>query len=385
MRKRVLSVILILLVSGGGGVIYKSHLTTGKERDPLSKVRSAPVPVTLTNAMIRSIPVEVSTFGTVEPTSTVLVKSQITGILAKVLFAEGQEVRAGDLLFELDALSAQANLKQAEAVLAKDRVQLENAIKTATRLDVLQKKGFVALDVRDEAVTASETLKAQVQSDEAVVDIARLKLGYCSIRAPVSGRTGNLQVHQGNLIRENETPLVTINQLQPILVRFVLPQRELPRIRARVEKEGVLVIALPDAVGARAETGTVSFVDNTIDEKTGTILMKAYFANSRNALWPGQFVKVVLQLALQERALVIPETAVLLGQQGAYVYVADPSGKVMPRQVVVDRSLAGLTVISSGLEAGEEIVVEGQLRLKPGSRVMSRAQTSLEPMRAGRP
>jgi len=329
------------------------------------------------------VPVELSTFGTVEPLTTVAVKSQITGILAKVKFAEGQEVMEGDLLFEIDPRGPESVLKQADGALARDRVQWENALKEAGRQEILLKKGISAQDVRDAAVTAAEVLKATVQSDEAAVDNARLQLSYCSIHSPVSGRTGNQLIHQGNLVKADDSTLVTINQLHPIFVRFVLPQHELARIRARVEQGGLTVVATPQGTGALAATGTVTFVDNAVDEHTGTIQLKARFENIPAALWPGQFVKVVLLLSSQADAVVVPESAVMLGQQGAYVYVTDRAGRVAPRTITVDRTVAGMSVITSGLMPGEEIVTDGQLRLKPGALVKFRLAAKPDSLPAG--
>jgi len=376
---------VLLLVAGGTGVVLNSRKAGDAQRDRAAKAKIAPVSVLLTQVLAMTVPLEISTFGSVEPLTTVAVKSQITGMLAKVCFAEGQDVNAGDLLFEIDTRGPEASLKQAEAILAKDRAQWENAMKEAGRQETLLKKGISAQDVRDEAVTAADTLKALVQSDEAAVDNARLQLSYCFIRSPISGRTGNLLIHQGNLVKADDATLVTINQLHPILVRFVLPQRELARVRERAAQGGLTVVATPQGAGTHSETGAVTFVDNAVDENTGTIQLKARFENVPLALWPGQFVKVRLQFASQENVVVVPEAAVLLGQQGAYVYVTDQNGRVAPRQVVVDRTVAGMSVIMSGLAVGEDIVTDGQLRLKPGALVKPRTSAKSESSPAGRP
>ena len=385
MKKFILFLIAVLLIAGVVVVMQKNRRAAEVASARAAKAKMAPVPVLLANVTTMTMPVEVSTFGTVEPVSTVAVKSQITGILAKVMFAEGQDVKEGDPLFQIDPRAPEAALKQAEAALAKDRVQWGNAVKEAGRQETLLQKGISAQDVRDEAVTAADTLKAMVQSDEAAVENARLQLSYCSIRSPVSGRTGNLLIHQGNLVKADDSTLVTINQIHPIFVRFVLPQGDLARIRERVEQGGLTVLATPQEAGALVETGTVTFVDNSVDENTGTIQLKAKFENTPPALWPGQFVKVILQLALQEKAVVVPESAVLVGQQGAYVYIADRDGKVATRQVVVDRTVAGVSVIAAGLVPGEEVVADGQLRLKPGALVKSRKTSKPESSPAGRP
>ncbi len=385
MKKTFLIVVLILLVVGVVGGIQKNRKAADESAAKAEKTKAKPVPVLLASVTVATVPVEVSTFGTVEPVSTVSVKSRISGILAKVLFAEGQDVPEGALLFEIDPRGPEAELKQAEAALAKDRVQLENALKEAGRQEILLKKGISAQDVRDEAVTAAEALKAMVQSDEAAVDNARLQLSYCSIRSPVAGRTGNLLIHQGNLVKADDSALVTINQIHPIHVRFALPQQELARVRDRLGQEGLMLLATPPGAGAHAVTGTVTFVDNAVDVNTGTIQLKARFENVPATLWPGQFVKVVLKLARQDNAVVVPESAVLLGQQGAYVYVVDREERVSPRPIVVERTVAGVSVISSGVVPGEVIVEDGQLRLKPGALVKSRTAATPEKSPAGHP
>jgi len=387
MKKIIAIVIVVLALAGTAWVVKQNRIKAGEEVAKAAKAKLAPVPVLLTNVTTMTMPVEISTFGSVEPLTTVSVKSQITGILSKVHFSEGQEVQEGTLLFELDSRNPAAALRQVEAALEKDRVQWANANKEAERFAALLTKGFVAQDVHDKAVTDAETLKAMLRADEAAVESARLQLSYCSIRAPVSGRTGNLLIHQGNLVKADDATLVTINQIHPIMVQFVLPQRELARVRDCLEQGGLTLKATPQGgTGLLAVTGVVTFVDNAVNENTGTIQLKARFDNVPAVLWPGQFVKVILQLSKQENAVVIPESAVLFGQQGTYVYLVGLEGTVAPRFVGVDRTVAGLSVIASGLVPGDQIVVDGQIRLKPGSLVKSKTpSTKPESIPAGRP
>lgn len=383
MKKFFLLLITGFVLAALATVVINKHKTTDGEAARSAKSKGAPLPVSLTPAMSMAVPVAVSTFGTVEPLTTVAVKSQITGILAKAHFAEGQDVKEGDILFTLDARGPEAALKQAEAVLARDRVQYENSLKEAGRQEILLSKGISAQDARDEAVTTAAMLKAMVQSDEAAVDTARLQLSYCAIRAPVTGRTGQLLIHQGNLVKADDSTLVIINQIHPVRIRFVLPQKELSQIRQRVEEGGAQLTASPQDSASLSETGIVTFVDNRVDENTGTIQLKARFENLQTNLWPGQFVRVVLELSRQDNAVVIPESAVLMGQQGAYVYITGQDGRVVVRPVLVDRTVAGMSVIASGLVPGEEVVTDGQLRLKPGALVKARTSAKPESAPAG--
>lgn len=336
--------------------------------------RAAVVPVTVASAERRFVPLELRTFGVVEPMATVAVKSQITGLLTNVLVREGQEVRKDDALFVIDARASEAALKEAEAALAKDLAQLHNAEKEAQRQEALLKQGIAAEDVRDQALTSVEVLKAQVQSDRAAVGSAALQVDYCHIQAPISGRIGSLLVHAGNLVKANETTLVTLNQLQPILVRFAFPQSNLRTIREKMAAGALSVQAtVPDAVSEVA-TGRLTFVDNAVDNATGTIMLKAQFDNADLALWPGLFVSVVLQLGDAADTLVVPARAVLPGQNGSYVYVVGADDTVSNRAVNVLRTQSDLAVVGSGLSEGERVVTDGQIRLAPGMRVKIQAE-----------
>ena len=364
-----------LLVATVGGVALFPLQSMASPPVPGAAPAVAP-PVKIATVAVKAMPIELRTFGTVEPVATVAVKSQITGLLTNVLFQEGQEVRKGDLLFMIDSRGSEAALQQAEASLAKDKAQLHNAEKESERQDELLKKGITAEDARDQARTSVEMLRAQVQSDQAAVASAALQVEYCHIGAPVDGKTGNLLVHAGNLVKADDTTLVTLNQIKPILVRFSIPQQQLAFVREKMAA-GVLqvLVSVPGSV-SRTVTGAVTFIDNTVDSDSGTILVKARFENGDTELWPGQFVNVTARLAVETGALVVPARAVLPGQNGSYVYVIAPDGTVSNRSVQVDRTVQDDAVIARGVGAGERVVTDGQLRLAPGVRVTIQADPS---------
>jgi len=327
------------------------------------------VPVTVARAEQRDAPVTVRAIGTVEAYSTVALKPQVDGRLAQVHFAEGQEVKRDDLLFVLDTRPFDAALRQAEANLARDRALGENARVEAGRFERLIREGVVSHDEVDQARTRAASSAALVAADEAAVERARIDLQYCTIRSPVDGRIGQLLVHEGNVVKEQETTLAVVNQLRPIRVAFTVPQQDLPGIR-RYMADGTLSVdaALGDG-GGRTVTGELAFVNNTVDQATGTVLLKAAFANADEALWPGQFVDVTLRLTTEHDATVVPASAIQTGQQGSYVFVVKPDGTVDSRRVVTGGAFDGRVVVRDGVAPGDRVVTQGQLRLAPGTRV----------------
>ena len=367
--KRVL-IALILIAAAAGGLWMLTHRKAG-DGAPAKPggTRGGPVPVTVADVTVRAVPLERRTFGTVEPAATVTLRSQVSGTLSNACFAEGQSVAANDLLFVIDTRPLEAALQQAEAARARNAAQLANAEKEARRQDELFKAGIASEDTRDQARTAADSLRAQVQSDEAAVVNARLQLDDAYIRAPVSGRMGALQLHAGNLVKANDTPLAVLNQVKPVLVRFSLPQQDLPLVRERMAAATLPVLATGADPAATVRTGALVFVDNAIDQATGTIAMKARFANDDEALWPGQYVTVALQLAVQDKAMVVPSRAILPGQHGDYVYIVGPDASVSNRPVRVDRTYGETAVIAAGLQPGDRVVTDGQLRLAPGARI----------------
>jgi membrane fusion protein, multidrug efflux system len=329
--------------------------------------RSRAVPVTVATVVQESVPVELRTFGTAQAHSTVAIKAQIDGLLTSVPIQEGQNVKEGDLLAVVDPRPQQAALKAAEANLAKDVAQLKNAETEAKRQEDLLKKGMAAQDAFDLAQASAESLAAVVQADEAGVANAQLQLEYCEIRAPIAGRSGELRIHQGNVVKANDATLLTINQIVPIQVSFALPQQQLPAIITEMANRPLTVRAFAPGDAAHSETGELVFVDNQVDPATGTIRLKATFPNADQRLWPGQFVNVVLTLSVQQDAIVVPTPAIQTGQKGTYVFVVRPSQTVEDRPVVVNRAMNGNTIVSQGLKAGEQVVTDGQLRLTPGA------------------
>jgi membrane fusion protein, multidrug efflux system len=329
----------------------------------------AAVPVTVARAERRDAPVTVRAIGTVEAYSTVALKPQVNGRLAQVHFAEGQEVKRDDFLFVLDTRPFEATLRQAEANLARDRALAENARVEAGRFERLIREGVVSHDEVDQARTRATSSAALVAADEAAVERARIDLQYCTIRSPVDGRIGQLLVHEGNVVKEQETTLAVVNQLRPIRVAFTVPQQDLPAIR-RYMADGTLSVdaALGDG-GARTVTGELAFINNTVDQATGTVLLKAAFANADEALWPGQFVDVTLRLTTEHDATVVPASAIQTGQQGSYVFVVKPDGTVDSRPVVTGGAFDGRVVVRDGVAPGDRVVTQGQLRLAPGTRV----------------
>jgi multidrug efflux system membrane fusion protein len=336
--------------------------------------KTAPPPpqvIPVQTAIVTQIaaPLEVAANGVVEPLQTVAVQAQVGGTLEGVLFREGQDVAAGQVLFRIDPRPFEAALRQAQATLARDEAQAQNAQRDAERYRVLVEKDYVTKSQADQAASAATSLRATVLADSAAVDNAKLNLGYTTIRAPISGRTGRLLVRQGNLVRPNAEPLVVINQLRPILVRFRVVQRDFPPLQRRNVQGPVTVRVTTADSGRVSEAGVLAFLDNAVDSLTGTVTAKARFANQTDGLWPGEYVRVSVELSVQPNALAVPTRAVLAGQEGNYVYVigSDKTAKVRP--ISVGRAVREMTTIENGLAAGEQVVIDGQSRLTPNAKV----------------
>jgi len=328
------------------------------------------IPVMADTVIQKEVPLEIRAIGNCQAYSTVAVKSIVGGEISQIHFTEGQEVAKGDRLFTVDPRPFQAALRQAEANLERDRVQAENAKVTAQRYEALLEKQAVSRQQYDQFRTNAEALEATVRVDEAAVENAKIMLSYCFIRSPIDGITGDLLVTKGNVIKANDITLVTINKIKPIYVAFSIPEQNLAEIKEYRAGGNPLTVEafLPnDATGA--EQGVLTFIDNTVDTTTGTILLKGTFPNKKQRLWPGQFVNVSLTLTTQPNAIVVPSQAVQTGQQGQYVFVIKPDLTVEARSVVVNRTTDNETIIDQGLQAGERVVTDGQLQLFPGATV----------------
>ena len=375
-----------------------------------ARVQLPPVPVSLGDVVEKSIPVQLTAVGNAQPYTSVGIKSQINGQLVEVRFKEGQDVQRGDLLFVIDprpfeaalrqteaALNQrQAEVRQAQATVERDTAQLANArvqerryrelvareqydqIRTAmAALDATVQADRAALENARAGVRAAEAMienaRAVISADEAMVETARIQLGYTTIRAPMDGRTGNLLVQAGNVLKSNEdNPLVVIAQIRPIYVSFGVPEGQLPAIKTYRERGTLKVEAVLEG-GKKNVVGAVTFMNNTVDPTTGMIQLKATFPNADHALWPGQFVDVALTLT-SESAVIVPAQAVLNGQKGTYVFVVKPDSTAEVRVVKIGRRMAREVTIEAGLTAGERVVTDGQLRLAPGARVDPKPQ-----------
>lgn len=328
-----------------------------------------PVPVSVVPAVRSDVPVNIHSTGTVEPIRTVSVQAQVNGMLTQVAFREGDDVKEGQIMFEIDPRPYQAALDQAQANLNKDLVALNTAKMELARDEELAKKEYIPQNQLDQARGSTKAIIATLGADTAAAQQARLNLQYATIRAPISGRTGALLVRQGNLVRTGSgEPMVVINQISPILVRFPVPPQFLDQVRRRAGK-ALEVQAVPQGDSAKILRGTLVFLDNAVDSTTATVLLKAMFANPDNTLWPGELVHISLQLDVEKNVLVVPAAAVQSGQSGNVIWTVDSSHKAKHRNVKVLRSTDSLAVLAGGVEPGEQVVVDGQLRLTDGARV----------------
>jgi multidrug efflux system membrane fusion protein len=320
-------------------------------------------------ALQQDVPVQLKAIGTIEASESVVVRTQISGELFNVAFREGQDVQKGALLFQLDPRVYQAAIRRAEATLARDRVITANARRDYQRYSGLVRDGIVTHEQAEGYRTRAESAEADLAADQAALDNAREQLGYSTITAPISGRLGVLSVDRGNVVKANETVLVTINKVTPIHATFTIPEKELPELKRHMSAGQVEVEAEVSGAAGIKERGVVSFYDNTVDPTTGTIRLKALFDNAGRQLWPGQFVNLSITLTLRKNAVVVPSQAIQTGQKGQHVFVATPDGTAELRPVIAGPVFKGVTVVENGLKAGEQVVVDGQIRVVPGGRI----------------
>ena len=367
-RLRVLTAAGVLLVAVG--VVYGAmYLLPGSKAAP-PKGAAPAIPVSVAAVSSKSVPVRLYAIGNVEPYTTVALKARVDGQIVAVKFKEGDEVKQGAVLFEIDHRPFEAQLRQAQATLLKDKALSDHAVEQEKRYkDLLQQK-FISADGYEQVRTNAETAAAQISADEAAIESVKLQLDYSTIRAPVTGFVGKIMIQQGNLVKANDTnPLVVINQIVPIYASFSVPEQSLPDVR-KYQADGELQVAAGIVNSTRPPVpGKLSFIDNSTDITTGTIKLKAEFPNVDKSLWPGQFVNVVLTLTHQSDAIVAPSTAVQNGPNGQYVFVVTRDQTVELRNIKVTRTEGDDAVIGQGLTPGDQVVTVGQLRLAPGLKV----------------
>jgi multidrug efflux system membrane fusion protein len=343
-------------------------ITSCSEEKPRQSLKNIAVPVTVAPVTRKTVPVQINAIGNVEAYSTVSIKARVSGELLRVYFSEGQFVNKGDLLFSIDPLPYKTALETAQANLARDTALSKKADNDVVRYSGLFQEQLVSSDDYEKTLANAEALKATLEADRSEVESARLQLDYCSIFAPVHGRTGSLLADQGNLIKADDLPLVVINQIQPVYAAFSVPEQSLPEIKKYMASGKLRVEARASNEDKSTEEGVLTFIDNEVDSATGTIRLKATFANKEKGLWPGQFVNVVLTLTEQPDAVVVPSQAVQTGQQGQFVFVIkDDSAELRPVRTGI--TYEEITVIEQGLGPQEQVVTDGQIRLMPGAKV----------------
>lgn len=350
--------------------LVSALIASGCEKKEIAAGPPPDVPVRVAKATVQTMPVQVIAIGNVEAFASVSVKPLVSGELETIKFEEGQDVKKGQLLFTIDRRPFEAALAQAQANLARDKATAANARLDAGRYASLSVQGVTSKQQADQAASAADAYDAAVRADSAAVDAAKLELEYCTIYSPIDGRTGSYQVKPGNMVKANDVPvLIVINQISPIYLDFSVPEQYLADIKKYMSQGALHVDAtIPNDPGP-PEVGTVTFVDNAMDNTTATIRLKATFANEKKRLWPGQFVNTVLTLTSERNAVVVPAQAIQTGQNGQFVFVVKSDNTVESRPVAVGRTVNGVTVIEKGLAQGETVVTDGQLRLIPGAKI----------------
>ena len=383
-RLGMLLVFAVVIAVGGGGYWYWNQQGAASAQGDKAGDKSAkgkgkgkgkggggPITVRAAQAVVKPMPVLIEAVGTVEPEHSVQVRAQVSGVLESVRFKEGDRVKAGQVLFEIDQRTFETQHKQALAALARDRAQLENARAQQDRLAPLLKREYITRQEFDVAVTSVKSLEATVQADQAAVEAARIQLEFARIKAPISGRTGTLSIKSGNLVSAASSgpPLVTINTMDPVLVTFSIPERQLDDIRKFEHDKLMRIEILPYRNAPAVAEGKLVFIDNTVTPQTGTVLLKTRVPNANEVIWPGQFVNVRIVLTVESEAVVVPEAAVQPGQDGSFVYLIDENMKVKVQPVRVARQLGADVVIAEGIKAGDRVITDIPQALAPGATV----------------
>lgn len=367
---RVVLAIAFLALVAAGGVVYRSvFLASAPAQTSQQPPLAPPIPVLVAPVEREPVPARLDAIGTAQTFATLSVKSRIDAQIAEVKVQDGQYVKAGDTLFLLDNRAAVAQVHQMDAQLARDRAQLVNARRDVERFAPLVQKDFVSRQQYDTAATAAQMLDGSVKADEAGLENAKVLLSYYTIVSPIDGRIGMVMAKAGNSVKANDVPFLTVNQVKPIYALFSVSERELPGIRAAMAAGPVTVRAIPAGDKGAPVEGKLAFFENNVDVTTGTIALRAVFENQDERLWPGQFVNISLTLSVEADALTVPQAAVQIGQSEPFVFVVKPDNTAEARKVKVSRTVDGKSVIAQGLEAGERVVIDGQLRLNNGSRV----------------
>jgi multidrug efflux system membrane fusion protein len=367
--RHVLSGLVLIAVIGGGYAGWHSRFVINSRAAPLPAPPPA-VPAQVSPAERRDVPVYLTGLGTVQAFNTVTVKTRVDGELTKVAFTEGQDVKAGDLLAQIDPRPFQATLDQAVAKKAQDEAQLANAKVDLQRFTNLAARDYATHQQLDTQRALVAQLEAQIKGDQAAIDSAQTQLDYTTITAPLNGRTGVRLVDQGNIVHATDaTGLVVVTQLEPISVIFTLPEDDLTKVKAAMAAGPVPIIAASRDGKQRLAEGTLALVDNEIDPSTGTIRLKGTFPNKDGALWPGEFINVRLLAQTDRNVVTVPSSALQRGPEGYYAYVLKSDQTVEMRRLEVGQIASGVAVVDGGVSEGEQIVTSGQYRLQPGARV----------------
>jgi membrane fusion protein, multidrug efflux system len=362
-----LSILFLALTT----VLILSGCTKNQGQVAASSGGRPPAPVVVASVEQRDIPVQIQAIGNVEAYQTVQIRSQVNGQIQKIFFKEGEDVRQGQPLFQLDKRPFQADLEKAIGQMKRDQAQAENSRIQADRYSGLEKQGIVSHEQAEQLRAQAKADASAVEADKAAIDAARVQLQYTDIVAPISARAGALMINLGNLVKANDTPyLVQLNQVTPIYVAFSVPEANLDRVRHRFSSGQLKVLAYPKGQSDHPAEGRLTFIDNGVDTTTGMFKLKGTYQNKDRRLWPGEFVDVALELSTQKNALVVPTKAIQTGQQGEYVYVVRTDSTAESRPVKTAGAYQNLTLISDGLKSGEQVIVNGQLRVAPNAKVV---------------